>query len=135
MDSDAGGAEMSNTQRTDALSLVKHTGGKVFQDTRIWKLARQLERELTGAQAQIKLATDFIINFSGNILGGGDQPVQFLCSSFALVVNQNKALKAQIAELERTLAAQRTALLYCYEKLQPMQPFEEWVKEIEEIIK
>ena len=33
-------------------------------------------------------------------------------------------------ELERTLAAQRAALLYCYEKLQPMQPFEEWVKEI-----
>ena len=30
----------------------------------------------------------------------------------------------------RTLAAQRTALLYCYEKLQPMQPFEDWVKEI-----
>jgi len=31
---------------------------------------------------------------------------------------------------QRTLAAQRTALLYCYEKLQPMQPFEEWVREI-----
>ena len=30
----------------------------------------------------------------------------------------------------RTLAAQRTALQWCYEKLQPMQPFEEWVKEI-----
>ena len=36
--------------------------------------------------------------------------------------------KAMLAQF--TLAAQRTALLYCYEKLQPMQPFEEWVKEI-----
>ena len=33
-------------------------------------------------------------------------------------------------QFERTLSAQRTALLYCYEKLQPMQPFEEWVREI-----
>ncbi len=32
--------------------------------------------------------------------------------------------------LKSTLAAQRTALQYCYEKLQPMQPFEDWVKEI-----
>jgi len=37
----------------------------------------------------------------------------------------------RITDLSRQLlAAQRTALLYCYEKLQPMQPFDEWVKEI-----
>lgn len=36
----------------------------------------------------------------------------------------------RIDSLERTLAAQRTALQWCYEKLQPMQPFEDWVKEI-----
>jgi len=44
--------------------------------------------------------------------------------------SDNSALAKRIVELERTLAAQRTALLYCYEKLQPMQPFDEWVREI-----
>jgi len=43
-----------------------------------------------------------------------------------LLMNAARMLENQ----QRTLAAQRTALLYCYEKLQPMQPFEEWVKEI-----
>jgi len=33
-------------------------------------------------------------------------------------------------QFERTLAAQRTALLYCYEKLQPLVPFDDWIKEI-----
>jgi len=29
-----------------------------------------------------------------------------------------------------TLAAQRTALQWCYEKLQPLVPFDDWIKEI-----
>ena len=44
--------------------------------------------------------------------------------------SDNAALTERIANLERTLAAQRTALQWCYEKLQPMQPVDEWVREI-----
>ena len=38
--------------------------------------------------------------------------------------------RAEVNAVRRTLAAQRAALQWCYEKLQPMQPFEDWVKEI-----
>ncbi len=40
------------------------------------------------------------------------------------------AVRDLLIDCRDTLAAQRTALLYCYEKLQPMQPFEDWVREI-----
>ena len=49
---------------------------------------------------------------------------------FMRAIAQVYPVRARHAAIQRTLAAQRTALLYYYEKLQPMQPFEEWVREI-----
>ena len=54
-------------------------------------------------QKEIQLARNFIVNFSGNQIGGGDQPVQFLCSSYALVVNQKKAVEAGLKSAEQTI--------------------------------
>ena len=49
---------------------------------------------------------------------------------FNLEYSNHDAVRDLLIDCRDTLAAQRTALLYCYEILQPMQPFEEWVKEI-----
>ena len=40
------------------------------------------------------------------------------------------AVRDLLIDCRDTLAAQRTALQWCYEKLQPLVPFDDWIKEI-----
>ena len=57
------------------------------------------------------------------------EALRFFCS---LAMNRQDWIDVEsfFDALTADAAAQRTALLYCYEKLQSMQPFEEWVREI-----
>ena len=94
---------MSDTPRTDAITT--HWNLSLENMNRrgrmLLDLSRQLERELAVMTERFKM------------------------------MDKNSADNYDCAKkLEETLAAQRTALQWCYEKLQPLVPFDDWIKEI-----